>query len=82
MTTLKSFQAEIEQISHDKHKQAIQVAKEAHAAAELARHHGKLPSKVTIKETVQEEHTAEEEEIVPLEVSHRYESIGLTVCRT
>ena len=43
MTTLRSFQAEIEQISLDKHKQAIKDAREAHAAAELARHHGKLP---------------------------------------
>ncbi|TYJ58083.1 hypothetical protein B9479_001179 [Cryptococcus floricola] len=45
MSTLKSFQAEIEQFSHDKHKQAIQQAREQHAAAELARHHGKLPPK-------------------------------------
>ena len=43
MTTLRTFQAEIEQISLDKHKQAIRDAREAHAAAELARHHGKLP---------------------------------------
>lgn len=45
MTTLKSFQAEIEAISHEKQKQAVREAKEAHAAAELARHHGKLPKK-------------------------------------
>ncbi|WWC69185.1 uncharacterized protein I206_103121 [Kwoniella pini CBS 10737] len=45
MTTLKSFQAEIEAISHEKHIQSIKEAREAHAAAELARHHGKLPSK-------------------------------------
>ncbi|WVQ69794.1 uncharacterized protein L199_008014 [Kwoniella botswanensis] len=44
MTTLKSFQAEIEAISHEKHIQSIKEAREAHAAAELARHHGKLPS--------------------------------------
>lgn len=43
MTTLKSFQAEIEAISTEKHKLAIQQAREAHAAAELARHHGKVP---------------------------------------
>ncbi|WWC89831.1 uncharacterized protein L201_004759 [Kwoniella dendrophila CBS 6074] len=44
MTTLKSFQAEIEAISHEKHIQSIKEAKEAYAAAELARHHGKIPS--------------------------------------
>lgn len=38
---LKSFQAEIERISHTKHAEAIKQAKEAHAAAELAKHHGK-----------------------------------------
>ncbi|WWC60821.1 uncharacterized protein I303_103397 [Kwoniella dejecticola CBS 10117] len=51
MTTLKSFQAEIEAISHEKHIQSIKEAREAHAAAELARHHGKLPPK---KETQQQ----------------------------
>jgi hypothetical protein len=40
-STLKSFQAEIEKISHVKHAEAIKQAKEAHAAAELAKHHGK-----------------------------------------
>ncbi|WRT67411.1 uncharacterized protein IL334_004382 [Kwoniella shivajii] len=45
MTTLKSFQAEIEAISHEKHIQSIKEAREAHHAAELARHHGKLPTK-------------------------------------
>lgn len=45
MTTLKSFQAEIEQISSEKHKQAIKEAREAHAAAELAKHHGKTNGK-------------------------------------
>jgi hypothetical protein len=53
MTTLKSFQAEIEAISHEKQKQAVRDAKEAHAAAELARHHGKLPKK---EAAVVEEH--------------------------
>ena len=43
MSTLKSFQAEIARISDEKHKLAIKEAKEAHAAAELARHHGRPP---------------------------------------
>lgn len=67
MTTLKSFQAEIEQISHDKHKAAIQAAKEAHAAAELAKHHGKVPLK---KEVVVEEVVHEDEQEIPLEVRY------------
>jgi len=41
MTTLRSFQAEIENFSHEKQKQAIERAREAHAAAELAKHHKK-----------------------------------------
>ncbi|EIW70178.1 hypothetical protein TREMEDRAFT_68532 [Tremella mesenterica DSM 1558] len=45
MTTLKSFQAEIAQISTEKQKLALKEAKEAHAAAELARHHGKIIKK-------------------------------------
>ena len=65
MTTLKSFQAEIEQISHDKHKAAIQAAREAHAAAELAKHHGKLPKKDQAEDKVEE---VEEPEL-PIEVS-------------
>ncbi|OCF38424.1 GTP-binding protein 1 [Kwoniella heveanensis CBS 569] len=44
MTTLKSFQAEIEALAHSSHEKAIKEAREAHAAAELARHHGKLPA--------------------------------------
>ena len=58
MTTLKSFQAEIEQIAHDKHQQAIKDAREAHAAAELAKHHGKLPPRreiLPVAETKEEE---------------------------
>lgn len=43
---LKSFQAEIERISHTKHAEAIKQAKEAHAAAELAKHHGKKKESV------------------------------------
>lgn len=50
MTTLKSFQAEIEQISHEKQKAAIQAAKDAHAAAELAKHHGKTTKKEITEE--------------------------------
>jgi len=65
MTTLKSFQAEIEQISHDKHKTAIQAAREAHAAAELAKHHGKLPKKEHVEEKVEEV----DEPDIPIEVS-------------
>ena len=49
MTTLRSFQAEIEQISSEKQKQAIRETREAHAAAELARHHGKLPKAQTLE---------------------------------
>lgn len=45
MSTLKSFQAEIEQISSEKQKLALREAREAHAAAELARHHGKISVK-------------------------------------
>jgi len=64
-STLKSFQAEIERISHDKHAEAIKAAKEAHAAAELAKHHGKK------KEVVKEEEPEVEEvdQAVTLEVS-------------
>lgn len=54
-STLKSFQAEIERISHDKHAEAIKLAKEAHAAAELAKHHGKK------KEVVKDEEPEVEE---------------------
>ncbi|ORX33797.1 P-loop containing nucleoside triphosphate hydrolase protein [Kockovaella imperatae] len=70
MTTLRSFQAEIEQISLEKQKQAIREAREAHAAAELARHHGKAPKvqqvevanrkeEVTADESVEEEQSLE-----------------------
>lgn len=50
MTTLKSFQAEIEAISHEKHALQIREAREAHVAAELAKHHGRLPPKKEKKE--------------------------------
>jgi hypothetical protein len=50
MTTLKSFQAEIEAISHEKHALQIKEAREAHLAAELAKHHGRLPPKKEKKE--------------------------------
>jgi hypothetical protein len=69
MTTLRSFQAEIENISHEKHRIAIEEAKRAHLAAELAKHHGKLPPK---KEAVAEVHMnehVEEPEEKTLEVS-------------
>jgi hypothetical protein len=70
MTTLKSFQAEIERISHDKQKEAIQAAREAHAAAELAKHHGKVAK----KEIIEVEKVEEEEADVSLEVR-------INVCR-
>ena len=57
MSTLRSFQAEIEGISQEKHKLAIEEAKRAHLAAELAKHHGKLPPK---KENVAEVHLKED----------------------
>lgn len=66
MTTLKSFQAEIESISHEKQKIAIKEAREAHAAAELARHHGKLPRKEQVVELKVDE---DEEKERSLEVS-------------
>lgn len=69
MTTLQSFQAEIERISHDKHKAAIQAAREAHAVAELAKHHGKLPPKKEVIEPKVEEVEAESDKT--LEVSLR-----------
>ena len=67
MTTLKSFQAEIEQISNEKQKQAFKEAREAHASVELAKYHGKVNGKkevdngngLDIREEVQE---------VPIEV--------------
>jgi hypothetical protein len=64
-STLKSFQAEIERISHVKHAEAIKQAKEAHAAAELAKHHGK---KVVVKDESEAE-VVEVDEGVTLEVS-------------
>lgn len=68
MTTLKSFQAEIEAFSHDKQREAINKAQ--HHAAELARHHGKLPAKKEPKEPIIEVKVDEEEQPeVPLEVS-------------
>lgn len=66
-STLKSFQAEIERISHVKHAEAIKQAKEAHAAAELAKHHGK---KVVVKDESEAE-VVEVDEGVTLEVSLR-----------
>lgn len=66
MTTLKSFQAEIEHIASEKQKIAIKEAREAHAAAELAKHHGKLPVK---KDAVEEIKTVSEDVVeVPIEV--------------
>ena len=59
MTTLQSFQAEIERISHDKHLAAIQAAREAHTAAELAKYHGKLPPKKEVIEPKEVEVEAE-----------------------
>ncbi|KAL0254160.1 hypothetical protein I308_101540 [Cryptococcus tetragattii IND107] len=69
MTTLKSFQAEIEAFSHDKQREAINKAREQHHAAELARHHGKLPAKKEPKEPIIEVKVDEEEQPeVPLEL--------------
>ncbi|WVN86650.1 uncharacterized protein L203_101819 [Cryptococcus depauperatus CBS 7841] len=62
MTTLKSFQAEIEAFSHDKQKQAIEKARQQHRDAELARHHGKLPPKKEPKEPATEVKVEDEEE--------------------
>ncbi|KIR28771.1 GTP-binding protein 1 [Cryptococcus deuterogattii LA55] len=68
MTTLKTFQAEIEAFSHDKQREAIHKAREQHHAAELARHHGKLPAKKEPKEPIIEVKVDEEEQPeVPLE---------------
>ena len=68
MTTLKAFQAEIEQISHEKQQASIQAAREAHLAAELAKHHGKAPKKDEV--VIEEKAVAAEEEDEPsLEVS-------------
>lgn len=69
MTTLKSFQAEIEAFSHDKQREAINKAREQHHAAELARHHGKLPAKKEPKEPIEVKVDEEEQPEVPLEVS-------------
>lgn len=73
MTTLKSFQAEIERISHVKHAEAIKQAKEAHAAAELAKHHGKKKEPV-VKEVIPEDEHDHFEEVpeLPIEVSWRH----------
>ncbi|RXK40989.1 GTP-binding protein 1 [Tremella mesenterica] len=59
MTTLKSFQAEIAQISTEKQKLALKEAKEAHAAAELARHHGKIIKKEVVPEDLVEQDSTE-----------------------
>jgi hypothetical protein len=65
MTTLRSFQAEIENISHEKHRIAIEEAKRAHIAAELAKHHGKLPPKkeVAVAEVHMQDNVTEPEEV-------------------
>lgn len=55
MTTLRSFQAEIEHFSHEKQKQAIKEAREAHIAAEAAKHHKKHEIKHEVKEVMREE---------------------------
>lgn len=75
MTTLKSFQAEIEAISHEKHVLQIKEAREAHLAAELAKHHGKMPIKKEVEippPALKERHENEaekHEEEASLEVS-------------
>ncbi|KAL7420605.1 hypothetical protein Q5752_004556 [Cryptotrichosporon argae] len=50
MTTLRSFQAEIEQFSAEKHRLQVKEAREAHAAAELARHHGRKKEAAVVEE--------------------------------
>lgn len=75
MTTLKSFQAEIDSIAHDKHAQQRIEAQHAYAAAEAAKHHGKGVKKedkakaaaAAIAKPVVDEDAAEEVE-VPLQV--------------
>lgn len=67
MTTLRSFQAEIEQISLDKQKQAIKDAREAHAIAELAKHHGKVVKKEAEADEAHDGPTESKPEL-PLEV--------------
>ena len=71
MTTLKSFQAEIEQISTEKHRQAIKDAREAHATAELARHHGKIGKKEVVTQDDVVEDESDEATEVALEVRLR-----------
>ena len=66
MTTLKSFQAEIEAISLEKQKQAIRDAKEAHAAAELAKHHGRALGSKSAEDANRD---SDSEELASLEVS-------------
>lgn len=75
MTTLKSFQAEIDSIAHDKHAQQRIEAQQAYAAAEAAKHHGKGVKKedkakaaAAVSKPVVEEDAADEVE-VPLQVS-------------
>jgi hypothetical protein len=46
MTTLRSFQAEIESLTNEKQQQALERAREAHATAELAKHKNKADVKV------------------------------------
>ena len=71
MTTLKSFQAEIEQISSDKHKQAIKEAREAFANAELAKHHGRATTVKTVEENVDDMEIGGEVKDVSMEVNER-----------
>lgn len=74
MTTLRSFQAEIETFAHEKQRQAIKDAREAHAAAEASKRKTKV-DKVEIKEaplTTESQERAEEEDVeedVRIEVS-------------
>lgn len=74
MTTLKSFQAEIDSIAHDKHQQQRLEAKQAYEAAEAAKHYGKggvkkddARTKGTVKP--EEEEGSAEEADIPLQVS-------------
>ena len=71
MTTLKSFQAEIEQISNEKHKQAIKEAREAFATAELAKHHGRSTTAKILEESGDDGENDVEIKDVSIEVNER-----------
>lgn len=85
MTTLRSFQAEIEHFSHERQKQAIQQAREAHFAAEAAKHKHHKHEVKEVKEVkelkevkepkVQEDHEHDDES-VRIEVNAQREVVA------